>query len=43
MLKKMNMEVNYNILVQNHVYYNMLSKKKITLWGGCAMVKDLIP
>jgi len=22
------MEVDYNMLVQNHVYYNMLSKKK---------------
>jgi len=43
MLKKMNMEINYNIWVQNHVYYNMLSTKKITLWGGGAMVKDLIP
>jgi hypothetical protein len=28
------------MLVQNHVHYNMLSKK-ITLWGGGAMVKDL--
>jgi hypothetical protein len=35
------MEVDYNILVQNHVHYNMLSKK-IILWGGGAMVKDLI-
>jgi hypothetical protein len=35
------MEVDYNMLVQNHVHYNMLSKK-ITLWGGGAMVKDLI-
>jgi hypothetical protein len=35
------MKVNYNMLIQNHVYYNMLSKK-ITLWGGGAMVKDLI-
>jgi hypothetical protein len=34
------MEVYYNILIQNHVYYSMLSKK-ITLWGGGAMVKDL--
>ncbi len=28
------------MLVQNHVHYNMLSKK-IVLWGGGAMVKDL--
>jgi len=36
------MEVDYNMSIQNHVYYNMLSKK-FTLWGGGAMVKDLIP
>jgi predicted metalloenzyme YecM len=36
------MEVDYNMLVQNHVQYNMLSKKKI-LWGDGATVKDLIP
>jgi hypothetical protein len=35
------MEVDYYIIVRNHVYYNMLSKK-ITLWGGGTMV-DLIP
>jgi hypothetical protein len=35
------MEVNYNMLVQNHVHYNMLSKN-ITLWGGGAMIKNLI-
>ncbi len=29
------------MIVRNHVYYNMLSKK-ITLWGGGRMV-DLIP
>jgi hypothetical protein len=34
------MKVDYNMLVQNHVHYNMLSKK-ITLWGGGVMVKDL--
>jgi hypothetical protein len=34
------MEVDYNMLVHNHVRYNMLFKK-ITLWGGGAMVKDL--
>jgi hypothetical protein len=42
MLKKKFMEIDYNILVQNHVHYNMLSKK-ITLWDGGAMVKDLTP
>jgi hypothetical protein len=36
------MKFDYNMLVQNHVHYNMLSKK-ITLWGGGAMVKDLTP
>ncbi len=35
------MEVDFNMLLQNHVHYNKLSKK-ITLWGGGAMVKDLI-
>jgi hypothetical protein len=35
------MEIDYKMLVQNHVSYNMLSKK-ITLWGDGAMVKDLI-
>jgi hypothetical protein len=35
------MEIDYNMLVQNHVYYNILSKK-ITGWGGGAMVKDFI-
>ncbi len=34
------MELDYNMLVQNHVHYNMLSKN-ITLWGGGAMVKTL--
>jgi hypothetical protein len=29
------------MLVQNHVHYNMLSKK-IILWAGGAMVTDLI-
>jgi hypothetical protein len=42
MLKNKFMKVDYNMLVQNHVHYNMLSKK-ITLWGGGVMVKDLIP
>jgi hypothetical protein len=32
------MEVDYNMLVQNHVHYNYYN---ITLWGGGAMVKDL--
>jgi hypothetical protein len=35
------MEIDYNMLVQNHVHYNMLFKK-ITLWGGGVMVKNLI-
>ncbi len=35
------MEVDYNMLVQNHVHYNMLYKK-ITLWGSDAMVKNFI-
>jgi hypothetical protein len=34
------MEVYCNMLVQNHVKYNMLFKK-ITLWNGDAMAKDL--
>ncbi len=33
------MEVDYKMLVQNHVYYKM--SKKITLWGGGARVKNL--
>jgi hypothetical protein len=36
------MEVNYKMLMQNHVHYNMLFKK-ITLWDGGAIVKDLTP
>jgi hypothetical protein len=36
------MEVDYKMLMQNHVNYNMLFKK-ITLWGGDAIVKDLTP
>jgi hypothetical protein len=39
-LEKKFIEVDYNMLVQNHVHYNMLSKK-ITLWSGGAMLKDL--
>jgi hypothetical protein len=39
-VEKTFMEVDYNMLVQNHVHYNMLSKKKKTLWGGGAMVKE---
>jgi hypothetical protein len=34
------MKIDHNILVQNHVNYNILSKK-ITLRGGGVMVKDL--
>ncbi len=40
-VEKTFIEVDYNMLVQNHVYYNILPKK-ITLWVGGAMVKDLI-
>jgi hypothetical protein len=36
------MKIDSNILAQNHVNNNMLSKK-ITLWGGYVMVKDLTP
>jgi hypothetical protein len=36
------MEVDYNMLVQNHVHYNYVVQK-IILWGGGAIVKDLIP
>jgi hypothetical protein len=32
--------VDYTMLIQNHVYYNMLSKEN-TLWGSGAMIKDL--
>ncbi len=34
------MEIDYNMLVQNHVDYNYVVQK-ITLLGGDAMVKDL--
>jgi hypothetical protein len=34
------MEVDYNMLVQNHVHYNYVIQK-LTLCGGDAMVKDL--
>ncbi len=40
-VEKTLMEIDYNMLVHNHIYYNMLSTK-ITLWGDGAMVKDLI-
>jgi hypothetical protein len=37
------MEVDYNILsIQNHVHDNYVIKK-ITLWGGGVMVKNLTP
>jgi hypothetical protein len=39
-VEKKFMKVDYNMLVQKHVHYNMLSKK-ITFWGGVAMVNDL--
>jgi hypothetical protein len=42
MLKKKFMEVDYNMLVQNHVHYNYVVQN-ITSWGGGAMVKDLTP
>jgi len=32
------MEIDYNMLIQNHVHYDMLSKNE-SLWGGGAMVK----
>jgi hypothetical protein len=41
-VEKKFIKIDYNIFVQNHVYYNMLSKK-VTLWGGGARVKDLTP
>ncbi len=34
------MEVDYKMLMQNHVNYNMVFKK-ITLWCGGAIVKKL--
>jgi hypothetical protein len=34
------MEVDYNMLVQNHVHYNYVVQN-IILWGGGAMVKNL--
>jgi hypothetical protein len=40
MLKKNFREIDYNMLVQNHVDYNYVVQK-ITLLGGDAMVKDL--
>ncbi len=35
------MKFYYNMLVQNHVHYKYVVDKKITLWDGGAMVKDL--
>jgi hypothetical protein len=35
------MEVDYNMLVQNHVHYSRLSKKNHFITG--AVIKDLIP
>ncbi len=35
------MEVDSNMLVQNHVHYKYVVNKKITSWGGGAMIKDL--
>jgi hypothetical protein len=39
-VEKKFMKVDYNMLVQNHVYYNVLCKTN-HLWGGGVMVKDL--
>jgi hypothetical protein len=41
-VEKKFMEVDYNMLVQNHVQYNY-GAQKISLWGGSVMVKHLIP
>ncbi len=41
-VEKKFIEVNYNMLIQNHVHYNYIITK-ITLWGGGAIVKNLIP
>ncbi len=41
-VEKKFMEVDYNMLVQNHVY-TICCPKIITLWVGGAMVKDLTP
>jgi hypothetical protein len=41
-VEKKFIKVDYNMLIQNHVHYNILFKK-ITLWGGDALVKDLTP
>ncbi len=41
-VEKKFIEIDYNMLVQNHVYYNMLFKI-ITLCGDGVMVKDLTP
>jgi len=41
-VEKKIMEVDYNMLVQNHVHYKYVVQK-ITLWGGDTMVKDLTP
>ncbi len=41
-VEKKFMEIDYNMLIHNQVHYIILSKK-ITLWGGGAMVKNLTP
>ncbi len=35
------MKIDYNMLVQNHVHYNYVVQK-IILWGGGAMINNLI-
>jgi hypothetical protein len=37
-VEKTFMEVDYNMLIQNHVHYNYVVKK-ITLWGGVQWLK----
>jgi hypothetical protein len=40
-VEKKFMEVDYNMLVQNHVHYKYVVNKEIILCSGGAMVKDL--
>jgi hypothetical protein len=35
------MEIDYNMLVQNHVHYKICCSRKSSYGGGDAMVKDL--
>jgi hypothetical protein len=41
MLKKKFIEIDYNMLVQNHVHYKICCSRKSSYGGGDAMVKDL--